>query len=262
MIPATVVVERDGETLGVGSTCRRSWLRPGWAETRVWVAPRHRGTGIGSQVRHQLDRRVTDVRWLFATVRGDDPRSLAVARGWGFEPFGIAVSMALHLRSRAGAVRAPAPHPQDVELRTYLSLDDVDVAALDAVMRAADTSPEAEAFMTSGLVSLPVGWHPAVVVAEDGDGRPIGVCVADRVGPRRWHVRLTGVVPSRRGRGIARALKQRLHEAARDHSVHVVTTTNALGNAAITALNRSLGYVATASHWRVRRESNEETETP
>ena len=238
-----------GTVVGTAFARRQRWLRPGWLHADVRVDPTHRGMGIGSGLRARVEATIDPDVALFATVACDDPRSLAIARAWGLEPFQIAVSMLCDLRtSPVGPASCPG-----IAVRAHRSLDDVDLDALDTLMRSADTSPEVGAFMSTGLASMPDPWHPVVVVAHDATGRPIGLCLADRIDRTRWHVRFTGVIPTERGHGTGRMMKTHIHKLAGAESVKVVTTTNAYENAGVRALNASLGYVVIGARWRLRR---------
>ena len=60
-------------------------------------------------------------------------------------------------------------------------------------------------------------------------------------------IRVTSVLPAFRRRGIARALKLRLHAYARANGVTEIHTRTTRENRAMVALNDSLGYVIVES---------------
>jgi GNAT superfamily N-acetyltransferase len=78
-------------------------------------------------------------------------------------------------------------------------------------------------------------------VAMDGD-RPVGVARLRQMSGNTLGNNLTGVDPEYRGRGIARALKLKTVEWAREHGAEFIFTANDAENQRMLAINTSLGY--------------------
>ena len=97
-------------------------------------------------------------------------------------------------------------------------------------------------------VDDPLALPEAFFVASVGDTY-IGQTTARRVADADdvLEIGITGVVPERRRQGIARALKLELHGYAREHDFREIHTSTARENAAMDALNTSLGYVVVES---------------
>ena len=72
-------------------------------------------------------------------------------------------------------------------------------------------------------------------------------CVGVASGTDTLRIALTGVLPAYRRRGIARALKLRLHAWARSTGVREIHTTVTSANPAMLALNDALGYAIVGS---------------
>jgi mycothiol synthase len=80
------------------------------------------------------------------------------------------------------------------------------------------------------------------------DGRFVGQCVAWRArADDVLAIKVTSVLPAYRRRGIARALKLRLHAYARAKGYRELHTQTARENTGMVALNDSLGYVIVES---------------
>ena len=94
-----------------------------------------------------------------------------------------------------------------------------------------------------GVAAMLDAYFVAIV-----DGRFVGQCVAWRARAQDVvDIEVTGVVPAYRRRGIARALKLRLHAYARAQGYQELHTQTARENSGMVALNDSLGYVIVES---------------
>jgi GNAT superfamily N-acetyltransferase len=83
-------------------------------------------------------------------------------------------------------------------------------------------------------------------VALDG-ARYVGVSAVRRDGEDTLRIGITGVLPAYRRRGIGRLLKLRVHAWGRAHGFREIHTNTTKTNAAMLALNDSLGYPIVAS---------------
>ena len=93
----------------------------------------------------------------------------------------------------------------------------------------------------------------AYFIALDG-ARLVGCTSVTREGDDTVRIALTGVLPAYRRRGIARALKLRLHAWARSAGIREIHTTVTSLNPAMLALNDALGYpiVGSAGGYELR----------
>ena len=80
------------------------------------------------------------------------------------------------------------------------------------------------------------------LVAVDGD-RWVGLTILQPVTPELAWNAITGVVPSHRGRRLARALKVLAAEDARRRGVRWIATRNNARNAPMLAVNEALGVL-------------------
>lgn len=120
------------------------------------------------------------------------------------------------------------------ELRRDLQMD---VPALDPVV-----PPSFEEFV-AGEIESPTALSEAFFLAREGD-RYVGLSFLLKrpAQPDVLTQTLTGVVPDRRGRGIALALKLRTVRYARAHGYREIRTGNDSRNAPILRINDALGF--------------------
>lgn len=240
-----LLAELDGVVAGCGIGARSNF--GGRAFIAVRVLPEHRRRGVGSALVQALTAhaRGLGLTGVNAFVYADEPHSVAFAESHGL----AGVDYQLEQRRDIGAEQAP-----DVP-------DGLEVVALgqhrEELLRAA--WPVA----LEGYADMPL---PGAVTYElatwlrDEATRPEGSFAAlegpDLVGyaglvehaggPATAEHGLTVVRRDRRGRGIARALKQSQLEWAARAGVERLVTWTQKGNEAMQALNRSLGYVDTS----------------
>jgi GNAT superfamily N-acetyltransferase len=89
--------------------------------------------------------------------------------------------------------------------------------------------------------SAPGASPEAYWLAMDGD-RPVGMALLERRGPNAAFNGYTGVLRAYRGRGVARGLKWKTIEWARQNGVDFIYTGNHVDNARMLAINVRLGY--------------------
>jgi GNAT superfamily N-acetyltransferase len=83
--------------------------------------------------------------------------------------------------------------------------------------------------------------------------QPIGLAALHLSGHAAWNA-FTGVDRAYRGKGVARALKVRTVEWARQNGVDYIYTGNDEGNKRMLAINVRLGYEPVAASIEVRKE--------
>ena len=244
-------VRGDGTTIGYGWVTRAAHLPPGWAVEWITVSGEAEGCGVGSALHRALAARIPAGTTLLSTrVFDDEPRSLAVARHWGYEVEELSIESALAL------VDLPEPLlPAGVELVACDDLRVRDQAALDAMLRASQTNPEAVRggrYVTAGsLLSSSRGARPVGVLARV-DGRPAAITHGAVVGTELF-VAYTGVDPVHRGHGLALTVKMQLHRRAASAGAKVALTENEEHNHGIRAVNAALGYEVRQGTYRLRK---------
>jgi GNAT superfamily N-acetyltransferase len=211
----------------------------------------HGGQGLGSRLfAAALAEPGDEVTRLVGCVLDGDQTSLEVARHWGFEHTQTSITSACVL---ADAAYAEPPGDVTVEGCDDLTFDDDE--AVEAMLRASQTNPEADLGMVlrlSGLRTAAAPGQRRVAVLTRVEGRPAAISFALADGDQ-MHVMYTGVDPSLRGRALGRWTKARLHARAYRLGIRMALTDNEESNAGIRHVNDQLGYTAhSAWHWMMR----------
>lgn len=230
-------VDEDGSVLGWGWIGALHVFPPGWAMVQVFVAAQHQGSGVGSRLHAALLDLVPEgTTTLRALVREEDPRTHAITAHWGYQ------LVQRSIVSRLRLVDLPHPVlPESVTIAEGLDVPDPD--AVDAMLQASQTNPEAADHMIRldevrrTLDSIP---HPLALVARVG-GVPAGI-IYGGVPDGTMLVLYAGVDPTFRGRGLARLLKQQAHLDAIPRGGTQVLTQNEEHNTGIRRINAELGF--------------------
>jgi RimJ/RimL family protein N-acetyltransferase len=82
----------------------------------------------------------------------------------------------------------------------------------------------------------------------------VGLTILQSTSPDLAWNAMTGVIPSHRGRGLARAPKALAAEHARRQGIRAIATRNNVRNAPMLAVNEALGYRRQQGEWRLRKE--------
>jgi GNAT superfamily N-acetyltransferase len=216
----------------------------------VLVTPEHRGQGIGSALHEAIGARLPDAI-LMTGLADDDPLSLAVVQRWGFEIQGHGIDSALDLASM------PEPRPLAAGVREVHVLASEVLESpwdVDGFLDEVGDFPEVESYgMTLDNDDfVEFSTQTVWVLLVDDSGILSGTAIAP-MGPGVWHVAFTGSRPRVRGRGLARAAKERAHAYARVHGATVVRTKNEERNVRMRGLNAALGYVPDGGQLRLVR---------
>ncbi len=207
---------------------------------RIQVATGLEGTGLGARLARMLHAALEpEVRTVITSVLDDDAHSLAVAEHWGFRRNMHGISIGLDLDE--------LPDPVTVDGTSFEVLPnyspELDAPVDDLLSRAA-TEPEAQHGLamraTPMREDLDYRGSPVTVLAR-ANGRLIGLTTASVAGPNLYMYYLC-VDPAHRRRGVALAMKQRLHVAARDLGATRVETMNEAANVEARGLNARLGF--------------------
>jgi GNAT superfamily N-acetyltransferase len=228
---------------------------------RLGVDPERRRHGIGAalwaRLSAELGQRSAEVVGLWA---GDETACQAFVTKRGFVEVARSYAQVLAVASAPLPTRALEERVTSTGVRvtTLSALRD---ALGDAALEAAWDLDSACRLEHGGLgraTPLPfAGWlaenvlgelalPDAYFVALDG-ARYVGLSSALRDGDDTLRMRITGVLPAYRRRGIGRLLKLRVHAWARSHGVSEIHTTTTKADPAMVALNDALGYPIVAS---------------
>jgi len=221
--------------------------------TYVAVAATHDGAGLGSRIyRHSRaahDESVTDLR---SRVFDDDPRSLAIAKHWGFEVSQRSITSRVELVDVAA--RVP---PDGVTLDAADDLAFPDDDAVEAMFAASQTNPEARNNHLMTLAEIRKYVFPGergIVCLARVDGVPAALCFAIAGdGGDDGSVAYTGVDPTFRGRGLGRLVKQHVHHRAHESGVVRLSTDNEEHNEGIRRLNDEMGFTTAYGVYRMRQ---------
>jgi len=244
------MAEVGGARAGVGTVARHvDEVRP---SLLVAVDEPFQGRGIGSILFADCWPAVAHDPEVTAFLIDGDPRSLEVARHWGFDVVSHGILSRL--------VTLPALPPVVPDGTALLVVDDAIGATPDQdalladLVDVSDTSPE----------RVELGWNTTpdtfrrffasmVWVVAVVDGVPAAVTSGAPQPGGCWTVIFSGTRPDHRGRGLARLVKDALHAEVRRRGGTDVETMNEERNVAIRALNTSLGYEACSGEYRLRR---------
>lgn len=237
--------------LGVGWIGLGTGAAPGRTTAYVIVAREAEQTGVGGRLwRALLEHVPPGTTQLRSEVFDDEPRSLAVARHWGFEPEQLSIRSGRSLTDLP-----PLDVPPGVTLELSPDLRFAEPEAVEAMMLASQTNPEALAGDPKTCGQL----RPVVADTDHGigvvarvDGVPAAIAVG-LVDDHTLYVLYTGVDPRFRGRGLAKVVKQQAHHAAAAVGATEVTTDNEEHNRGIRRVNAELGYQVVVGTYRMRR---------
>lgn len=254
-----VVAERDGDgsVLGWGMLGQMFWVEEPAYSTGIEVHPDHQGHGVGGLLYEGLlpQARAWQVRRLFAEIREDDERSRKFATDRGFDLTGHVERVSrLDVRTVKlddyGGLEERL-RDEGIRAATLAEIGMGDEDRLRAVHRmqiaAAQDEPASEHLNLSFerwrdfFIARPGVSPDAIWVAVAGD-KPIGITMLEVVGGNSaWHFGM-GVDRTYRGRGVARLLKLRTIEWARQSGIDFLYTGNDINNPRMYDINMRLGY--------------------
>lgn len=253
------VAEIDGRITGDFDLFESPWTsRPDTFVLVGEVAPEFRGRGIGSRLYDFMARRAAEIgtRRMYTEVPDTMPESIAFLERRGWTPTGradrpsrLTVSEA-NLDGFSGVEQRL--QQEGIRITTLQEVGTGDTELLRAIhameSRTAHDIPSSEPPTQEPFEKWlerqlhGVGKSAATFwIALDGK-RPVGVARLRVMSGTAAGNNLTGVDPDYRGRGIARALKFKTVEWARENGIESIYTENDIENRRILAINVSLGY--------------------
>jgi mycothiol synthase len=230
----------DGELAGSGVSTGAS---TGGAFTQPRVLPAFRRRGVGTRILHALADQALACGHEEAGSQLEEPGSTNFAARFGFSERNRQIEQVYTLRGDEGEPDVPdgieiVPLRGRADLRARLYPELVAQALLDLALDRPVAITEAEWWSSW----IPLDDWAFVALAGDELVGMAGL-LDDDDHPERAENLLTAVRRDLRGRGVARALKQRTLRCAADRGLAEVYTWTQTGNEAMQRLNRSLGYV-------------------
>ena len=235
-----VLAELDGELAGSGLVNRSD---TGNAHVAPRVLPQKRGHGVGTALLQRLGAHAVERGYTRAGshVAGDDDRSIAFAKRFGFEETRREVQQVLDVSA------AEVREVQGVEFASIEARPDLLEAAYPLAQEGYEDMPiegldvPFDSWMAEEA-TLPAGSFAALV-----DGEVVGYAGLLRWAddPTKAEHGLTVVRSDRRRRGIASALKERQIAWAAANGLRRLVTYTQTGNENMQAVNARLGYVTT-----------------
>ena len=251
-----LVAVLDGAVVGRANLARPPMLPAGTVALNVGVTGPFREQGVGAALFDQVARSVpTGTARLMGFSDDRDDRAVVpwLARRH-FEPFQHSIASELDLTGW----QAGAPVPPDVTVRVVDPQSTRDDEAVARLYVDSDTSPEADQIgattWQTQLEAAALSGRRGRLVLLDVAGVPVAMSLAHQDSGTEWDVHYTGVLPSARGRGLARVAKSALHDDLARLGTTRLETYNEAGNAGIRRVNESLGYVRVKGTRRHRRD--------
>ena len=248
------VATLDAQPVGWVSARRRIG-QPAVA-ANLMVAPEARDRGVGRRLWSVLAE--AGYPTLETMVDESDLRSAAIAEHWGFVRVSHARISLLtlpdtHTLPDTQARPDSAGPAEGFTLRVVMDAD-LDSARLDEMLVESDTSPEVEHGWSLSHARLRQMFPSMVwVTVADQWDQLVAVTSAAPSDDGKWSLIHTGVRPSFRRRGLARAAKARLHAEAHARGARTIQTANEVGNLEILALNAAMGYLPVEGEIRMQR---------
>ncbi len=244
----------NGVPIGVGSAGRHFDNPDGpWSFSNVRVARDHRRRGIGTAIFAAVAEHVAaqGKTGLYTVLREDDAdsRGFLARRGWE------EVLRTQHVRFELTRRSGEPVLPEGVELVTMAEA--LDALVYDAAVEIEQDLPAADDVVTGTLEEWreravgPLGVRACSFAALSG-GQVVGYAILEDGEDGIAYHAMTGVRRGWRGRGLARALKERQLAAARAAGYREVRAANEVGNAPMRALNEKLGYTPLHAWLHVR----------
>ncbi|NJD28570.1 MAG: GNAT family N-acetyltransferase [Chloroflexi bacterium] len=219
--------------------------------SNLTVLPEARRRGVGSALYGAISEhtRAAGKEFLLAAATEDHPEAIEFLVHRGFEEHERMKTVRLELADLAAPEIAA---PEGLEITTLEARPELGAALYEVALQALPDIPgdgpqapgTVEEFIARDVrkPSIPA-WGFAVAV-DRAAGRPIGnasLQLPGSAGKLGWH-HMTAVARAWRGRGVATALKRATIRAAIEHGLAALEGQNAVDNAAMRAVNRTLGY--------------------
>jgi GNAT superfamily N-acetyltransferase len=246
----------DGEPVGVGKCDFREHFIPGRFEVEVIVRPQVRRLGIGGALNAQVTSfarlhgaralecgvRATQLEPILPWLTREGYREVSRMRESELALTSLGADLdeqAANLARSAGISLVTLAEEDTPDNRTKLwklsVLTEKDIP-FD------EPHPEEPFEQFERILNSPLVLKDNLVIAKDGDDY-VGLSLLGRQTAQKAFTWTTGVHPSYRGRGVAKAIKYRSAALARQHGFAVMRTFNHVNNPAMLAVNVGMGYV-------------------
>ena len=252
------VAEANGRILGHAVLSER------WGTGRkdvyyafIGIEPGNERQGIGSRLYEVLLEKATEVRAerVYAEVQEghDQAEAFATRRGFAFTGQAEQMSRLEVQAANLEGYEGVAERLQEAGIRILtLAEAGADDERVLHGLHEVDTESAKDVPSSEPFVGAPYdiwlehirgpGSSPEHLwIAMDGD-RPVGMAQLDLRGTRAAFNGYTGVLRAYRGRGVARGLKLKTVEWARENGIDYIYTGNNVNNQRMLAINIRLGY--------------------
>jgi GNAT superfamily N-acetyltransferase len=249
------------QTVAIGQLAFAPYAPADHLALLLCTAPTQRGAGLGAAMLAYLEGAAVELG--YASLTATLPESALEAISWmerrGFARYAVRFDSLLDLGSLPSELAADAALPSGLHLHDMTGATEADwreIADLFATLLADAPDmrglPLWDAARCDAVLRRSPGARPAWIVVARRRGRPVGLTVGHAMGAEIYSF-FTGVVPSLRGTGLARALKRRLIAAARTEGIAHMRTTNLETNKPALRLNAALGFRRVAGSVELRK---------
>jgi mycothiol synthase len=263
------VARVDGDIAGLYVITKLRVEREATFAGNIGVASDQRIRGVGSTLFAHLMQRAEHhgAARLYGQVSADDDSAISFLLNRGFAKTGRAQRMSRlvvadanltgyegleeHLRAGGIVIQTLAEVGMADEAMMRRIADMNYAAARDIPTTEPWVKPPFDEFMK--WLGSPGNAPDQSWVAFEGD-RPVGWASVSTRGDDSSFNNLTGVLREYRGRGIARGLKLKTIEWARESGIHTIFTSNDYENKPMLSINIPLGYVEVPVELEVVRE--------
>jgi mycothiol synthase len=236
-----LIALKDGDVVGSGIADPSDTAGAGFVAPRV--SPRHRRTGVGSELLRALAEHCAGLGVSTVVASVDHEESLAFAERHGF----VEVDREVEQVRAVGDEPAPAGLPPGVKVVEASRHPDLWAASFETFGREVLADFALYAPLQIGAEQWNTSWYGDPMFLALYDDEVIGCAGLNRDTdqPDRAENALTAVCRAWRGRGIASHLKRRALHWAHLNGLEQIYTWTQVGNAPMRRLNEDLGYVTT-----------------
>jgi len=243
-----ILAEVNGDPVGLAFWIAHKQYKSGMIWGQLLVEPDHRHQGIGLALWQETRRRAVEMGFsrVWGECREDDSASIQFATRRGSSNVAHIFESVLEINQVEATAEPSVDGIQLTELQSVPDIEDTRRAIYDLFVAADADEPMTH---LTGIVpwedfnkrfDSPI-FQKGYLCLAVAESQFVGLAWVIRFS-ESYYNEFTGVHPDFRGRGIARAMKQRCIEWLRERGVASVRTNNDSRNAPMIAVNERLGY--------------------